>query len=182
MNWQLVILTVMLLSEGANVGVQPSNSSGVARSMETSREPDSMITCRITASDTNWRLKKSSATVSVEIQYLGSSEISVMPSLELFRLPKTEGLGQIEYWAPFALSTGVSTRSQQELVPTSKPGPLSVKLLPAELLWAPSLSSVWPDGNLVKTVPPGNYSLQVQLELSDGTKIASNEIPITILK
>jgi hypothetical protein len=182
MKWKLLILALMLSSQSASVGVQLNDSPKVARSMETRRKSNSVIICKITTSDTSWRLKKSSATVSVEIQYMGSSEISVMPSLELFGLPKKEGLGQIEYWAPFALSTGESTKSQQKLAPTPKAGPLSVHLLPRKLFWASSLSSVWPDRNLVKTVPPGNYSVQVQLELSDGTKVVSNEIPISILK
>lgn len=136
------------------------------------------ISCLVTANDVNWRQGSATGEVSATIQFEGAAEISVMPSINLVALPKGSDLRRSEYWAPFDLVTGASTRERQNLTPVSEV--LSVRLVPARLLWAPAISSVWPSQTFAKTVPPGRYSLQVQLEFDAGKTILSNEVEIAI--
>jgi hypothetical protein len=130
----------------------------------------------------NWRFEKTGAAVALEIQFQGARELSVMPSLRLIALPKKHGLDQTEYWAPFNITNGASAKESQKLTPADGAKPRSIRLVPAQLLWAPTKSSVWPSQDFAKTVPPGRYNLQVQLELSGGKTISSNEVEINIIK
>jgi hypothetical protein len=140
------------------------------------------IKCRISTSDANWRSENTGATVAVDIQFQGATELSVMPSLHMIALPKKHGLNQNEYWAPFAIPSGASTKMTQKLSPARETSTRSVRLVPGQLLWAPTMSSVWPAEEFAKTVPQGEYNLQVQLEIKGGKTISSNEVTITVLK
>jgi hypothetical protein len=140
----------------------------------------SKIKCTASTSDATWHSDNASATVLVEIHFQGTVQVKLMPSLHLMALPKKHGLQQEEYWAPFDVTSGASTKENQKLDPAARAR--SVRLIPAELLWAPAKSSIWPSQDFSKTVPPGHYSLQVQLELKNGKTISSNEVSITVVK
>ena len=125
----------------------------------------------------------------VEFQCQGATDMSAMPSLHLIALPKKQGLDQTEYWAPFAIPDGASTKNNQKLNPAPFVRLIQGRLLWAptkssvgRLLWAPTKSSVWPSQEFAKTVPPGEYSVQVQLEMNSGETISSNEVTVTVLK
>jgi hypothetical protein len=138
------------------------------------------LKCTISTSDVNWRTGNEQAEVSVDIQFQGTTELSVMPSVHLIALPKKHGLEQSEYWAPFAVPAGASTKVKQKV--SAGTGAHGVRLVPTHLLWAPTKSSVWPSQSFAKAVPTGRYSVQVQLELGDGKTVSSNEIEITVIK
>jgi len=134
------------------------------------------IKCTISTNDVAWHLKSADA-VAVEFQFQGAADLSAMPSLHMIALPKRHGLDQNEYWAPFAIPSGTSSKETQKLSPAG-----SVRLVPGRLLWASTKSSVWPSQEFAKTVPPGEYSLQVQLEINGGKTISTNEVTVTVLK
>ena len=140
------------------------------------------ISCTISTNGVNWRSQKTGTAVTVHIQFQEAMELSVMTSLHLIALPKKHGLDQNEYWAPFAIANGASTKETQKLSSAGASSPLSDRLVPAQLLWAPTKSSVWPSQDFAKTVPPGEYGLQVQLEINGGKTISSNEVMVTVLK
>lgn len=138
------------------------------------------LKCTVSINNSRWRTGNQGAEISVEIQFQGTTELSVMPSVHLAALPKKHDLEQSEYWAPFAIPTGASTKEQQKVSAAGRVH--SVRLAPTQLLWASTKSSVWPSQNFAKAVAPGRYSLQVELELTDGKVVSSNEIEITIAK
>jgi hypothetical protein len=140
------------------------------------------VKCTISTTDVKWRLGGEHPAVSIHIQFQGAAEVSVMPSIHLSALPKRHGLDQVEYWAPFNVNTGVTSRESQKVRAGSKSNARSVRVIPTQLLWAPTKSSVWPCQGFAKTVPPGRYSLRVELELVTGSTVRSNEIAITVVK
>jgi hypothetical protein len=129
-----------------------------------------------------WRVHDRPIVISVEIEVHGTISTSVMPAVHLTALPKKGGIYQDEYWAPFNVATGKSTSDWQKLGYAAERKPLTVRLLPFELLWAPTKSSAWPSGAMTQIVPPGEYSLQLQLEVNNGKTFVANEVQITILK
>lgn len=140
----------------------------------------SKIVCSIEVSKTNWSLKKTDATVSVKIQNQQQKDVIVMPSLNLIALPKREGLEQVEYWAPFNMASGEAAEQWQKM-PSHQTGPAATEhLLVARLKWARTISSVWPSGAFAQTIQPGEYSVQVQLEMSGSGTVHSNEVHVTI--
>ena len=170
-----ILVLILLTNQGAwSSGMSNYSDSDVRQAK--GREQASTIRCEIKASDVTWHLKSVDAAV-VGFQCQGPTDMSAMPSLHMIALPKKQGLDQTEYWAPFAIPSGASTKNSQKLSPAP-----SVRLVPGRLLWAPTKSSVWPSQEFAKTVPPGEYSVQVQLEINSGETISSNEIKVTVLK
>ncbi|SRR6266702_4072307 len=140
------------------------------------------VKCAISANNVEWSSRSAESSVSVHIQFEGAKEISVTASLQLTALPKGHGLGKDEYWAPFDAASGRTTKGSQTLRAPDERYNRSVQLVPTQLFWASTKSSVWPSDDFAKTVPPGPYSLQVQLELTGGATIKSNEITINVVK
>ncbi len=138
--------------------------------------------CTISTSDVEWSPSSAKSAVSVRIQFERVTEVSVMPSLHLIALPKRHGLSQVEYWAPFDVNSGATTKESQVLRVENKAITRSVRVIPTQLLWASTKSSVWPFQGFERTVRPGRYSVQVQLELAEGTTVRSNEVAITVVK
>jgi hypothetical protein len=137
--------------------------------------------CTVRTRDVSWRATDVAATVIVEFEAAGASELSVTPSLHLIALPKRTGPSQKEYWAPFALATGASTNVTQKLTPSSGEK-VSVRVIPGRLLWARTVSSVWPSKSFRSAVPPGRYALQAQVEVNSARTVYSNEVAITVVK
>ena len=142
----------------------------------------SKIKCTISTSDLTWRNEVAGTSVFVVTQCHGTSGFTVMPSLHLAPLTANSGLDHGEYWAPFNLTTGASTKESQTVSPSTETQIRSVRLLPTKLLWAPTKSSVWPSQNFAKTVPSGRYRLRLEIEVNGGKTVSSNEIKINILK
>jgi len=143
---------------------------------------NSQIKCTISTSDLTWHNEAAGTSVFVVTQCQGIRGFTVMPSLHLAPLPTPSGPDHGEYWAPFNLTTGASTKESQIVSPSTETQMRSVRLLPTKLLWAPTKSSVWPSQNFAKTVPYGRYSLRLELEVNGGKTVSSNEIKINILK
>src|SRR6266480_1158507 len=175
-------LVLILLANYGPLGVHMRNFSDGVLKQEQGDDQSPKIQCTINTNDVKWETRKAGAEVSVEIQFEGTAELSVLPSVHLIALPKKHNLEQREYWAPFAVTTGASTKEKQRLTPVTAAHSLSVRVVPSQLLWAPTKSSVWPSHSFAKAVPPGQYGLQVQFELSDGKTISSNEVEIAIIK
>lgn len=176
-----ILVLALLTNHGVvNKGMKDFSESNLSQEKGDDQIPK--IKCTINTNDVAWHSRSADATVAVEFQFQGATDLSVMPSLHMTALPKKQGLDQNEYWAPFAIPSGVSTKETQKLSPVGGPNTRSLRLVPGRLLWAPTKSSVWPSQEFAKTVPPGEYSLQVQLEINGGTTISSNEVTITLLK
>jgi len=167
-----ILVLILLTNQGSGM---KDFSEGNLR-QENADDQSPKIKCTISTNDVIWHLKSADAAV-VEFQFQGATDLSAMPSLHMTALPKKQGLDQNEYWAPFAIPSGASAKETQKLSPAR-----SVRLVPGRLLWAPTKSSVWPSQEFTKTVAPGEYSLQVQLETDGGKTISSNEVTITVLK
>lgn len=179
---QSAILALMLLANRGDLVGQADGFAESASGQENGSNESPEITCIITTNNSKWRSKRAVATVSVGIEFQGMVRVSVMPSVHLTALPKSDGMTQNEYWAPFSVATGASTRNWQKLsIPTGKRR-YSLRLVPSRLRWASTRSSVWPSQAMAKTVPPGDYSLVVHLETSEGKAVVSNELKITVLK
>jgi hypothetical protein len=88
---------------------------------------------------------------------------------------KKEGAYQDAYWATFSVATGKSTSKWQKLSDEGKKKPLSIRLVPSELLWAPTKSSVWPSDVIRKAVPLGEYNLPLQFEVNTGKTFGSDK-------
>lgn len=168
----LILLTTQLQLEGCVTHVP----AGVPEQMTDNQTSE--LTCMIKTDALEWHTSKAAAQVDVDIHLEGTSPASIMPSLRLLSLSKEQGLNQDEYWAPFDVMTGTKTKKRQELAA----GHHTVRVHPNQLLWASTKSSVWPSDKLGKTVKPGRYVVQVQLELSDGRKVSSNGVTVTLLK
>lgn len=175
-----VVLILLTGHSAVNSGVKVSFEGELKR--EKSNDQNPKIKCTISTNNVNWRSENTSAAVSVEIQFQGPTELSVMPSLRMIALPKTHGLDQNEYWAPFTIINGVNTKEAQKLSAVKGASTRSVRLVPVQLLWASTKSSVWPSQGFAKTVHPGDYSVEVQLEINGRKTICSNEITIAVLK
>jgi hypothetical protein len=179
---QSAILALTLLmnlnSAGSNVKSFFENTSGQEKSVDQS----SNIKCTIAADSVRWRAEDKTPAISIEIEVHGTINTSVMLAVQLTALPRKEGIYEEAYWAPFSIATGRSTSDWQKLGLSAEKRTVSIRLVPAELLWAPTKSSVWPSDTMAKTVPPGEYSLQVQIEVNRGKTFLSNEVNITILR
>jgi len=170
---------VILAMQAAAYGLADRFSGGLAN-QQNSDGRFSRVLCSIAASDTTWRVKKMAGTVTTKIEIQAVKDISVMPALHLIALPKKQGLDATEFWAPFDMSTGASTKEWLRIRASAKNAPIVIQLSVSELKWASAKSSVWPSRPFAKTVPPGQYSLQAQLEFSEGQPISSNEIVVTV--
>lgn len=170
----ILVLILLTIQAASSDGMKDYSDSDLRQAKGQEQTPT--IRCTIRTNDVSWHLKSADAAV-VEFQCQGATDMSAMPSLHMIALPKKQGLDQTEYWAPFAIPGGASTKNNQRI----NPG-LSVRLVPGRLLWAPTKSSVWPSQEFTKTVPPGEYSVQVQLEINSGETISSNEVTVAVLK
>jgi hypothetical protein len=179
MTLRSTIVILMLLANHTSLDGRVKNLYG---GQEDRDGQSSQIKCTIRTSDLTWRTETVGTTVLVVIQCQGTSGFTVMPSLHLVPLPRQSGPDQGEYWAPFNLTTGASTKKWQVVSPTTETHTRSVRLPPTKLRWASTKSSVWPFQEFTKTVLPGRYSLHVELEVSGGKTVSSNEIKITVLK
>ena len=130
------------------------------------------LVCTIKTVDPRWPVDSAKATLVVDIQSGVMGRVSVMPSLHLLAVPQKGGVERIEYWAPFDISTGASTKEWQHLSNLKKSR--SVQLVPSRLMWASALSSVWPSDTMAKSVPPGLYTLRAEIEMSGRTTVESN--------
>src|SRR5262245_40909858 len=180
MRLRTVLILVLLTSSGA-LDAFVGKPEGVAMHQRAQEQRSSVIDCTIQTSQLNWRHNEE-ATVSVQIRVQGVSEITALPSLLLTTVQKTSEPIQGAYWAPFDITTGSSTKKSQKMQSTGETNPRSLRLVPSRLLWARTISSVWPSQTLTKTVPPGKYRLQVQFELEAGKTVSSNELEISITK
>jgi hypothetical protein len=117
-----------------------------------------------------------------ELEVHGTMSTSAVPSVRLTALPKKEGVYQDAYWAPFSVATGKSMSKWQKLSDEGKKKPLSIRLVPSELLWAPTKSSVWPSDAIRKAVPLGEYNLPLQFEVNTGKTFGSDKVRVPILK
>jgi hypothetical protein len=170
-----ILVLILITSQGASSRAMKDYSDSDLRQAK-GQQQSPTIRCEIRTNDVTWHLKSADAAV-VEFQCQGATNMSAMPSLHMIALPKKQGLDQTEYWAPFAIPGGASTKNSQKLAPAP-----SARLVPGRLLWAPTKSSVWPSQEFAKTVPPGEYTVQVQLEINSGETISSNEVTVTVAK
>lgn len=176
MLFQSAILVLILLMT-LGIGVKDLSEGNLRQ--ENVNDHGLSIRCTIRTNEVIWHLKNPEAAI-VEFQFQGAGDLSAMPSLHMTALPKKQAMDKNEYWAPFAIPGGASTRETQRL--SSARSVRSVRLVPGRLLWAPTKSSVWPSQEFTRTVPPGQYSLQAQLETDGGKTLSSNEVTITVLK
>ena len=170
MKWLIAFLLMTIVS----------NVCGNAEDQKKAVVSESDIGCTITTTDANWDAKKATSVVSVEVEHPEFIRASAIPSVRLIALPRKEGIYQDEYWAPFNITTGASTKNWQKIANSIHA--LSIHLNPFQLLWAPTKSSVWPAQAFSKTVPEGQYILQVQIEVNGAKTFLSNEVKITITK
>ena len=171
-----IILTLLTNGSFVNAGFKDFSERNLRQAKD---DPRRKIKCIISTNDMTWHSGSGDAAIAVEFQLQGATELSLMPSLHMTALPKRQGVDENEYWAPFAIPSGASTKETQKL---RAAGVHSLRLVPGQLLWAPTKSSVWPSQQFAKIVPPGEYSLQVQLEIEKGGTITSNEGTVTVLK
>jgi hypothetical protein len=180
MNWQSMILTlavaVSLNAFISNMKNFLGNLSGPVASIKQSSD----IKCTITTDNLEWHVKDKPPVITVKFDFHGAINAPVMPSVRLTALPRKEGIHQNAYWAPFTITTGKSMSEWQKLGFAAEKKQLSISLVPSELLWASTKSSVWPSEAMAKTLLPGEYILQVQLEVSGGKTFVSNEIKILV--
>ena len=144
-------------------------------------DQNSELRCTIAASDTRWRVRGSTKQVSIEVDIHGSAESPVMPSLGLVAAPKG-GSHQNEYWAPFSLANGTTSKEWQNLGPTTRSDHRSVRLFPLRLLWAPTKSSAWPSEAIAGVVPLGTYDVLARIETKDHAASLSNRVRITVVR
>ena len=157
----LILMTVVLVGYGQEKTVSTSPS----------------VQCALKAPEVVWKLGKANPKISAEIRPIGTS--LVMPAVYLTPLSKNRPSARQEYWAPFDLANGTSTASWQKLGAVPR---ISTDLKPLELLWAPTKSSVWPDQSPTELLPPGQYTLRIQIEIKDGKIFWSNPVKITVVK
>jgi hypothetical protein len=175
------IILVLLLLASCKAGQDVlEKSDSVDSSQGTQQSGDPAIDCTIRTSHPIWRRDTDEATVSVEARVHGTNEVTLSSFLLLVAVSKSPGPLQEEYWAPFDIKTGSSTKARQRVLQTDKTHPLSVRLAPSQLLWAATKSSVWPSNTLAETVPRGRYILRVEIELEGGKTVSSNEVEISI--
>jgi hypothetical protein len=173
----IILILLLLTSCGAGPGVEKAGGGEMAQGAE--KGGRSMIDCTMRTSNPIWRPGEE-ATISVEIRFPGGGEFTVLSSVNLVAVPKTAGLLQEEYWAPFDIATGSSTKEWQKLQPTDETHARSVRMVPSRLLWAATKSSVWPSQPLERAVPRGKYLLRVEFALEPGKTASSNEVEVTI--
>lgn len=181
MIWKSILLCLALLLNQDNLVLVREQVFEKKTPQEKSVDQIADIKCTITADKVHWHVKDKNVVISMEIEVRGTIRSSVMPAVQLTALPKIGGLEQQEYWAPFSVATGKSTSDWQKLDFAAE-NAHSVRLVLSELRWAPTKSSVWPSEAMKEVVPPGEYSLQVCLEVNKGKTFVSNEVQITILK
>jgi hypothetical protein len=173
------MVILMLLANHASPDSGVKNPYG---GQENRDGQSSQIKCTISPSDLTWRNEAAGTSVFVAAQCQGIGGFTVLSSLHLTPLPTQSGPDHGEYWAPFNLTTGASTKKSQVVSPAAGTQTRSVRLLPTTLLWASTKSSDWPAQDFAKTVPAGRYILRLELEVNGGKTVASNEIQINILK
>jgi hypothetical protein len=180
MTWRRIFLALILIvSQNSLVymNITPEKPPG----QDKSPGDGPNIRCTLAADQTRWQADHTPA-VSVEIDIRRSPKTSVMPALHLTALPKKGGIYQDEYWAPFSVANGTATTEWQKLAVGADKKPFSVRLVPSELQWAATKSSVWPSDPMAKVVPPGEYSLQVKIEVNKDATFTSNEVRVIIIK
>lgn len=182
MRFRPAALLLLLLNSPGASNSSLKNIPGGVLSQEVGGKRSTEIRCTIATKDVRWRVGDKDTAVEVYIQSKGATDLSVLPSLHMILLPKKQGLDPNEYWAPFAIPNGASTKKTQKLSTTGDARTLSVRLVPARLLWASTKTSVWPSQEFAKIILPGKYSLNVQLEIDGGRTISSNGITVSVLK
>jgi hypothetical protein len=174
----LALALVLLVNEGApSLLAQSEHDSSATMTDKRASE----LRCSISTNDSHWKLGVSGNGVSVEVQLHGNTDSTIMPSLHLVAITKNEGSAQDEYWAPFRLKDGASTKEWQQ-VGTGEQNRPPTRVLPLQISWAPTKSSVWPAETLANVVPPGTYYLQAQMEIRGHNPVVSNKIEITVLR
>lgn len=173
----LALILVACQNSLAYMNITPEKPSG----QDKSPGDGSYIKCTIAADQVRWQVDHTPA-VSVEIDIRRSVKTSVMPALHLSALPKKAGIYQEEYWAPFSIAKGTATSEWQRLSIGADKKPFSVRLVPSELQWAATKSSAWPSDPMAKVVPPGEYSLQVEIEVNKDNTFTSNEVRVIVIK
>jgi len=140
------------------------------------------VDCIAHASITNWTQENSGGSVVVNVRSREKTTLTVLASLELIPLQTKNDQQGNGYWAPFSLQTGNPPNAWEKLQMFSSNDATSVVLHPSQLLWAPTISSIWPSQQLFKTAPPGKYRLHIEISVDGANPVASNEIIITIAK
>jgi hypothetical protein len=165
-------------------GIGRNLTSGLSQGQsEQEKNEITGVKCNISAPNLQWRLKDTTATVSLEVEFHGKVDVVVMPSVQLTALPKRANeLEQDQYWAPFDLASGASTNHWKRLTNGDETQRHTLQLVPSKLSWARTKSSVWPSRTFAGAIPPGQYSLQVKLDTRDYKTILSNEVTVTIVK
>src|ERR1700752_2119474 len=114
MALQTAMLALVLLTNLSSDAHMTNLSDGVLN-QENADAQSPKLKCIISTNNASWRLGNEGAEISVDVQVQGTAELSVMPSVHLIALPKKRDLEQSEYWAPFAVPTGASTKEKQKL-------------------------------------------------------------------
>jgi hypothetical protein len=183
MKWHFVALTLTFLVQGQKIvpGLSSTALSSSSQEQLTSGGPN--IKCTVDISSASWRYKDHSPVISIKIESTEEHDLSVIPSVRLMALPKKQGVKEDEYWALFGITAEANTHEWQRLKLSAKK-PTMVHVSPKNLLWGltKSSASMWPVQKFTEAVPPGKYSLQVQLKINSDKTISSNEIEVSVDK
>ena len=96
--------------------------------------------------------------------------------------PQPSAPSAADYWAPVDLTTGRPYGANQPRHLILKSGQrLVAALSPTNLGWDRQISSAWPQRTLQEAVPPGRYSLHLEIEDTLSTHRArSNELAVVV--
>jgi hypothetical protein len=182
-RWQAVVLALAFLASAQGVTFSMGKYAEGSSKPESTTAADPVVICTVEAPSVRWHQKGKDSAVRVKIEAKEPASLSVVPSMHLMALPKKEEVEEDEYWSLFNIEAGASTHDWQRLALLADK-PLSLQLAPTQMLWGltKSSASIWPIQKFGKAVPPGRYSLQVQLKTSSGKVISSNEIEINVVK
>lgn len=127
-----------------------------------------------------WQLGTNNATLTLQTDLTTTNGMTVLASIHLLTPDRKNAQIPVEYWAPFRLESGNASSKWLRIDSASSPKQVKVNVIPANLKWAATKSSVWPSKSFT-TLPTGTYRLFVEIDSEDGVKYRSNEIVVTLL-
>ncbi len=177
MRYKLVFL--LLLLSCFILGCQTERESITQDSRRSWGEPSNGLRCSIDIAETRWS-KGKPVLVSVMVENVSGSKV------ELRTIPAFT-LNESQYWCPVDIGGEEHTlpANARSTISLEKGASTNTRIDISKLGWDRGVSSIWPAQNLYSLVPPGQYSLRLDIEVVNGGEpkwIHSNEVEVAISK
>jgi len=161
------------------LGCQAERESITQGSTSSWGEPSNGLRCSIDTTETRWS-KGNPVLVSVTVENASGSKV------DLRTIPAFT-LNESQYWCPVDIRGEEHTlpANARSIISLEKGASMNTRIDISKLGWDRGISSIWPAQNLFSLVPPGRYSLRLDIEVVNGGGskwIHSNQVELTISK